>query len=333
MLRVTVLTGGSTPERDVALAGAAEVVHALRRRGYQVSVVDLAAGPLSPEAEADLLRPTVARLPPTLTHLAALRAREDWLQLVREPAICHADLLFPVLHGREVEGGLLQAVLEVAGGRFVGSDLRGSLLAMDKDLSKQLFLSADIPTAPWARWPVSEAELQRLGLPLVVKPARAGSTIGLSVVRTPADLHSAVERAKSVDPEVLFERFLPGRELTVGVLGEHALAVGEIIAQHEIFDYECKYTPGMSQEIFPAAISSNLTDDIRTLALRVHRLLKLRHFSRIDFRLGEDGVCYCLEANTLPGLTRTSLVPQSAAAMGIPFEEFCDRLCRLALEV
>jgi D-alanine-D-alanine ligase len=333
MLCVTVLTGGSTPERDVALAGAAEVVHALRQRGYQVSVMDLASGPLSPEAETDLLRPTIARLPPTLTHLAVLRTREDWLQLMREPAICKADIIFPVLHGREVEGGLLQAVLEVAGGRFVGSDLRGSLLAMDKDLSKQLFLAADIPTAPWARWPVSEAELQRLGLPLVVKPARAGSTIGLSVVRTPAELHPAVERARSVDPEVLLERFIAGRELTVGVLGDQALAVGEIIPQHEIFDYECKYTPGMSQEIFPAEIDRDLTNDIRMLALRVHRLLKLRHFSRIDFRLGEDGVCYCLEANTLPGLTRTSLVPQSAAAMGMPFDVFCDRLCRLALEV
>jgi D-alanine-D-alanine ligase-like ATP-grasp enzyme len=217
MLRVTVLTGRSTPERDVALAGTAEVIQALRRRGYQVSVVDLAAGPLSLTAEADLLRPTVARLPPTLTHLAVLRARENWLQLVREPAICQADLLFPVFHGQE---------------------------------------------------------------------------------------------------------------LTVGVLGDHALAVGEIIPQHEIFDYECKYTPGMSQEVFPAELSRDLTEHIRTIALRVHRLLKLRHFSRIDFRLGEDGVYYCLEANTLPGLTRTSLVPQSAAAMGMPFEEFCDRLCR-----
>ncbi len=210
--------------------------------------------------------------------------------------------------------------------------LRGSLLAMDKNLAKRLFIAADIPTASWTLWPTSVAELDRLGLPLVVKPARAGSTIGLSLVRTLEELQPAVDRAMAVDAEILVERVVAGRELTVGILGNDALAVGEIIPKHDIFDYECKYTPGMSQEIFPAELERGTTDEVRALALRVHRLLKLRHFSRVDLRLGDDGVCYCLEANTLPGLTRTSLVPQSAAAVGVPFDEFCDRLCRLALE-
>lgn len=331
MLRVVVLTGGSTPERDVALAGAAEVVAALRGRGHHVTVVDLAVGALSGVEEERRLRPEVARRPPSPTALAELRQREDWLQVVQEPAIRNADVVFPVLHGREVEGGLLQAVLEIAGVPFVGSDMRGGLLAMDKEAAKQLFVSVDIPTAPWVRWPAPEEAIQRLGLPLIVKPTRAGSTVGLSLVRTREALENAIACATTVDTEVLIERFIDGRELTVGVLGEQALAVGEILPQHVIFDYECKYTPGMSQEIFPANLAHDVTDYVRALALRVHQLLKLRHISRVDFRLGRDGVCYCLEANTLPGLTRTSLVPQSAAAAGVPFDELCDHLCWLAI--
>lgn len=331
MLRVTVLTGGATPERDVALAGAGEVVQALRRCGHQVRVADISTGPLSSEEEQRFLQPRVAHRPPSPSFLAELRAREDWLRLVREPVVREADVVFPVLHGREVEGGGLQAVLEIAGVPFVGSDMRGSLLAMDKEAAKQLFLAADIPTASWVRWPATEADLGRLGWPLIVKPARAGSTVGLSIVHTASDFHPALERALAVDAEVLIERFIAGRELTVGILGEQPLAVGEIIPKHEIFDYECKYTPGMSQEIFPAAIAPTTTAQVQQLALRVHKLLKLRHFSRVDFRLGDNGVCYCLEANTLPGLTRTSLVPQSAAAVGIPFDDLCERLCRLAL--
>lgn len=332
MLRVTVLTGGSTPERDVALAGATEVLHALRSRGHQVRVVDLATGPLSPERESHLLQPAVARTPPSLTSLAELRQHEDWLHIVHDTAIQEADVVFPVLHGAEVEGGQLQALLDVAGVRFVGSDMRGSLLAMDKAVTKTLLTAADVPTASWEQWPAPDAAVRRLGFPLVVKPSRAGSTIGLSLVQTAEELQPAIEQAAGVDAEILLERFIAGRELTVGILGDQALAVGEIIPKHAIFDYECKYTPGMSEEIFPADLSPEITEHVRSLALRVHRLLRLRHFSRVDFRLGDDGVCYCLEANTLPGLTQTSLVPQSAAALGMSFDTFCDRLCRLALE-
>jgi D-alanine-D-alanine ligase len=331
MLQVTVLTGGSTPERDVALAGAAEVARALRSRGHDVKVVDLSTGLLSQAEEETFLRPQVARTPPSAAALAALRQREDWLQVVQAPTVRQADVVFPVLHGREVEGGLLQAVLEIVGVPFVGSDMRGGLLAMDKEAAKQLFVSADLPTAPWVRWPASETAIQRLGLPLIVKPARAGSTVGLSLVETYEELPEAIERATAVDAEILIERFIAGREFTVGILGDRALAVGEIIPKHAIFDYECKYTPGMSQEIFPADLDSQIAEHLQTLALRVHKLLKLRHFSRVDWRLGADGVCYCLEANTLPGLTRSSLVPQSAAAAGIPFDELCERLCHLAL--
>jgi len=158
-----------------------------------------------------------------------------------------------------------------------------------------------------------------------------GSTVGLTVVRSLRDLDAAVAEAARYDDQVLLEAYVPGREFTVGVLGERALAVGEIVPSHEIFDYECKYTPGMTREIFPAAIPEDLADRMQRLALVAHRALLLEDFSRVDFRLGDDGVPYCLEVNTLPGLTATSLLPQSAQAVGIPFDALCNEVCRLAL--
>ena len=137
--------------------------------------------------------------------------------------------------------------------------------------------------------------------------------------------------AQQFDDEVLLEQFVPGRELTCGVLGDRALAVGEIIPSPELFDYECKYTPGMSREIFPADLPEEVSRAVQAQALAAHRALKLRDFSRVDFKLAADGTPCCLEANTLPGLTRTSLLPQSAAAVGVPFGELCETICRHAL--
>jgi D-alanine-D-alanine ligase len=329
--RVTVVTGGSTPERDVAFAGAAQVVGALRERGYDVPVVDTVDGPLTPEAERRLLAPAVGRTPPTREALRALEQRELGPRLVELPTVAEADVVFLVLHGRPGEGGTLQAVLEAAGLPYTGSGPLGSALAMDKDIAKRLFQWAGVPTAPWCMWPAASSDVAALGWPLVVKPSKVGSTIGLTVVGSPAELEPAVETALQYDTEVLLEQFVPGRELTCGVLGERALAVGEIIPHHDLFDYECKYTPGMSREIFPADLPGDVTRAVQARALAAHRVLKLRDFSRVDFKLAADGTPYCLEANTLPGLTRTSLLPQSAAAAGIAFAELCETICRSAL--
>jgi D-alanine-D-alanine ligase len=167
---------------------------------------------------------------------------------------------------------------------------------------------------------------RRLGWPLVVKPSKQGSTVGLTVVKDPLDYDAAVELATRYDDEVMLEAFVPGRELTVGILEDRALGVGEIIPQHEVFDYECKYTPGMSEEIFPADLPPATTDECQRLGLAAHRVLKLGGYSRVDFRLTPDGELLCLEVNTLPGMTATSLLPQSAAAVGIPFPELCERI-------
>lgn len=331
MTRIAVVTGGSTPERDVAFAGAAQVVAALRGLGHHVTVVDTASGVMSPTAESRYLVPSVGTQPPSLEALRALATAEVGAGLVEIPAVRDAQLVFPVLHGRQGEGGELQALLDSAGLAYVGSGLLGSALAMDKDMSKRLFRAADVPTPHWATWPAGPTEIAGLGLPVVVKPVNVGSTVGLTVVRSLDDIEHAVAFAQEYDDEVMFEAYMDGREFTVGVLGEEALAVGEIIPQHEIFDYECKYTPGMTQEIFPADIPKALTTRLRGLALAAHRALKLRDFSRVDFRLGPDGTPYCLEANTLPGLTGTSLLPQSAAAVGMDFPTLCEKICRLAL--
>jgi D-alanine-D-alanine ligase len=181
--------------------------------------------------------------------------------------------------------------------------------------------------------PVDADEVtQALGWPVVVKPSKQGSTVGLSIVQGPEDLAAAIAEARRHDDEVMVEQFVSGRELTVGVLDDQALAVGEIIPQHEIFDYECKYTPGMSREIFPADLPDDVAAECQRLGLAAHRTLKLRGYSRADFRLTPAGDLVCLEVNTLPGLTATSLLPQSAAAVGISFGELCERICRLAVE-
>jgi D-alanine-D-alanine ligase len=190
----------------------------------------------------------------------------------------------------------------------------------------------DVKTADWLMTPVTTEQVEGiLGLPVVVKPSREGSTVGLSLVKKREDLAPAIKEASRYDDEVMIEKFVPGRELTVGVLGDIALPVGEIIAKHEIYDYECKYTAGMAREEFPAKLSKEAAEKVQQQALQAFKALKLRGYARIDFRLTTEGEFYCLEANTLPGMTELSLIPQGAAAMGIGFPELCERIVKLAL--
>jgi D-alanine-D-alanine ligase len=204
-------------------------------------------------------------------------------------------------------------------------------MAMDKDVSKRLFRGAGVPTADWVMAPADANRVGRqLGWPVVVKPSKQGSTVGLTVVKDPADYAQAVALAAKYDDEVMIEAFVAGRELTVGVLEGQPLAVGEIIPRHEIFDYECKYTPGMSEEIFPADLPEPVARECRRLGLLAHEALKLGGYSRVDFRLTPAGEALCLEVNTLPGMTATSLLPQSARAVGIEFPDLCERICRTA---
>jgi D-alanine-D-alanine ligase len=287
--------------------------------------------------------------PPSQEELERM-ARETLPQMQRVlPSLREADVVFLGLHGGAGEDGTIQALLDLAGIPYTGSGHLASALAMDKDLSKHLFVRGDVQTAEWVMAAVTAGDakspagrrfrdetLASLGLPVVVKPSKQGSTVGLSVVKKAEDLARAIAEAFQFDDEVMIERFIAGRELTVGILGDEALPVGEIIPKHEIYDYECKYQAGMAVEEFPAKLSSAQTAAVQDLARRAFRALKLRGYARIDFRMsdGKDvgGEFYCLEANTLPGMTQTSLIPQAAAAAGIAFPELCERIVRIALD-
>lgn len=327
-MRVTVLTGGTSSERDVAIASAVQVVRALRSRGHTVAVVDTARGYIPESSEVQLLSGSVGREPPPIGELVALERGVLLSGLSSLPVVREADVIFLALHGGRGEDGTLQAVLDVMDVPYTGSGSLPSGLAMDKDVAKRLFRAAGVPTADWTMAP-APADLvgRQLGWPAVVKPSKQGSTVGLSVVQSPDALAAAIEFAAQYDDEVMIEAFVPGRELTVGILDGRALAVGEIIPRHEIFDYECKYTPGMSEEIFPADLPESVAAECGRLGLAAHDALKLGGYSRADFRLTPQGELVCLEVNTLPGMTSTSLLPQSAAAVGIPFPELCERIC------
>jgi D-alanine-D-alanine ligase len=319
---IVMLLGGASSERDVSLASGFRMTDALRARGHVVRVMD----PASDATEAELRQAaSVKRAPPSKEVLARLTTNVVRLAEIK------ADVVFLGLHGGQGEDGTLQAVLDALGLRYTGSGHIGSAIAFDKQLSKTLFRAAGVSTADWLMAPASAATVEKtLGWPVVVKPSKEGSTVGLSVVKTPNDLEPAVKEAFRYDDEVIIERFIPGRELTVGVLGEVALPIGEIFPKHEIYDYECKYTVGMAHEEFPAKLPPDVAAHVQDQAVRAFRALKLSGCARIDFRLDAGNVPYCLEANTLPGMTGTSLVPQAAEAAGIGFEELCDRIAHLA---
>jgi D-alanine-D-alanine ligase len=338
-MKITVLMGGTSAERDVSIASSLRVAEALRTRGHEVVTLDTARGPLSEKEEKALLAKgnPVQKEPPSQDALAKM-ASQTLPQMLRAlPSLQEADVVFLGLHGGYGEDGSIQALLDMAGIAYTGSGHLASALAMDKDLSKHLFRRAGVPTADWVmarREASADDQLGRLGagMPVVVKPSKQGSTVGLSVVKRREDLAAAIAEAFRYDDEVMIEQFVAGRELTVGILGDEALPVGEIIPKHEIYDYECKYTPGMAEEVFPAQIPSDKAREAQELAKRAFQALKLRGCARIDFRMTEDGSLFCLEANTLPGMTATSLIPQGAAAAGIPFPELCERIALLARE-
>src|SRR3989475_328392 len=332
LMRITVLTGGATAERAVAFASASQIVAALRGgRKHEVQVVDLAGGLLDDRAEGELLGGAVGLTPPTVDALAECERHMLSEGLAELEPVRNAEVLFLAVHGGALEGGTLQAVLDVVGVPYTGSGPLASALAMDKDLSKRLFRATGVPVPAWFMTPVGPEDVSTgLGWPVIGKPSKQGASVGLTLVKKAQDLDNAVKLAERYDDEVMAEQFIPGRELTVGVLGDMPLPVGEIVPKHELFGYVTKYTPGMCDETFPAKIHTLLARQLQEYALMAHRALKLSGYSRIDFRVSPEGDIFCLEANSLPGMTRTSLFPQAAQAAGIPFPELCERIASLA---
>lgn len=331
-MKIAVLIGGTSEERDVSIASAAQIIPALRGRGHDVVAIDTATGQLAPAAERKLLAAGVAPEPPSSTDLAVVRERAVGLSRAALD-IRAVDVVFIALHGGAGEDGRLQAVLDLAGMSYTGSNHIASAAAMDKDLSKRLFRTVGIPTPNWLMVPVLASTVERaLEWPVVVKPNKQGSTVGLSVVREPSQLDSAIEIAARYDSEVMVEQFVAGREFTVGILDGVALPVGEIVVPGDVFDYRSKYQAGAAKEVFPADIPPGEAALMQEYALRAHTVLKLGAYSRVDFRKDSEGRFWCLEANSLPGLTATSLLPQAAKAARIEFPELLERICRGAVK-
>jgi D-alanine-D-alanine ligase len=331
-MKIAVLFGGTSEERDVSIASAAQIVPALRRLGHQVFAVDTATGRLNAAQERQLLSAAVGAAPPADSDIARMRGSA----IALSPAAFdfrEAEVVFLALHGGAGEDGRIQAVLDLAGMAYTGSNHIASAAAMDKDLSKRLFRAVEVPTADWLMAPATpDAVAAVLGWPVVVKPNKQGSTVGLKVVREPARLQDAIESAQRFDDEVMLEKFIPGREFTVGILDGAALPVGEIIPPGEVFDYESKYQAGGAREVFPADLPAAESALLQEYARRVHAVLKLGAYSRTDFRRDLGGAFWCLEANALPGMTATSLLPQAAKAAGIEFAELLERICRGAVK-
>jgi len=337
-----VLAGGLGPERDVSLASGCMIANALREAGHRVVMVDVYEG-IQITGELDSLfedktgTPYFYKVPDTEPDLEEIRRRNHNKKALIGPnvlTLCEAaDVVFIALHGAMGENGQLQAVFDTMGIRYTGSGYIGSLLAMDKDIAKRLMREAGIATADWmiADHTVTvSCIIDTIGLPCVVKPCSAGSSIGVSIVENREQLNEALVYARSIEENILIEKMVKGREFSVGILGGEVLPVIEILPNEGFYDYKNKYQAGLTKEICPAHLSDEDTSKLQALALKVHQVLRLGSYSRIDFIMTEQGEFVCLEANTLPGMTPTSLLPQEAQAIGITYAELCDKIVRLS---
>jgi len=336
-LRVAVLMGGRSSEREISLRSGAMVLRHLDRAKYEPLAFDTAVlhrlGARAPHGE--LPAPATA----DLTALAPLAPRAIEPDS-RAPGV---DVAFIALHGRGGEDGAIQGLLELLGVAYTGSGVLASALAMDKVISKRVFKAEGIPTAPWRDFRTDNCAdaqaiaadiLGSLGLPAVVKPVSEGSTIGISVVRREEDLPRAVEEAARYDAHIMAEAFIPGIEITAAILGHRqpqVLPLVEIVPQSGFYDYEAKYTPGATEEIVPARIDDPTARRVREAALGAFEALGCRGVARVDMIVGAEGPVV-LEVNTIPGMTETSLVPRAAEAAGIAFPQLLDRMIELALE-
>ncbi|MDD4857004.1 MAG: D-alanine--D-alanine ligase [Candidatus Krumholzibacteria bacterium] len=334
-MKVAVLLGGDSPERDVSLASGAGVMGALRSRGHDVCPVDPAL-PAGTNAE-----PRAAKIGEQPGEaMAPLSPEERFAWLNAEP-IRSADIVFIALHGGSGEDGTVQALLEAAGIAYTGSGILGSALAMNKDRSKALFRESLVQTAPHFLIGAAEAGLSgassvreriegTLAFPVVVKPNCQGSSVGFSFVRNADGLDDALRLAARFGGDLLIERYVPGREITAAVLGGEALPLVEIIPEGGFYDYKRKYTKGSSRYVAPAELDESIARRLRGEAVRAFDALACRDYARVDFRLSPEGEPYCLEVNTLPGMTGLSLVPMAAKAAGIAFEDLVERICSMA---
>lgn len=335
-MRVIVLLGGDSPERDVSKVSGKAICEALLRQGHEVIAVD-PAGPNAGQAIDLQGRAAALGSEPPSTALVPANEAIHAVERIGAQAFGEIDVVFIALHGGRGEDGTIQALLDVVGLPYTGSGVMASSIAMDKETAKRIFVDLGVPVprgfAADARTPrdtlLATIETD-CGWPAIVKPNSAGSSVGFSILRSPADVDEAVKRAAVYDTRLIFEEFIPGREMTVAVFDGKALPVVEIVPQAGVYDYKSKYTAGSSRYQVPAEIPDSVATHMQEFAVRCFRGLKCRDFARIDFRLSPANEPYCLEVNTIPGMTPTSLVPKAAKAAGIEFDALVDRLVRMA---
>ena len=346
-MKIVVLAGGLSTERDVSILSGSKVAEALRSKGHQVVLIDIFMGYEDDDFDADRLFETGY----DFTRNAVIGTEAPDLEAVKKSRknqtaeyfgdhvleLCKkADITFLGLHGGEGEDGTVQAALKLHGIKYTGSDQLGSAIAMHKGLTKGVFLNSNVPTPAsrlYKREFMSEGYLDDwTSFPCVVKPCSAGSSVGVQIVADREQFLAAVGAAFRYDDDVLVEEYIKGREFSVGILGGKALPVIEIVPKSGWYDYANKYQAGATEEICPAQLSPEITRKMQNEAEHAFEVLRLKVYGRIDFLLDKKDRFYCLEANNLPGMTPMSLLPQEAAAAGIDYPELCEKIIELSLK-
>ncbi len=326
---ILLAAGGASSEREVSKHSSKAIYSALLELGYKVSVIDPAYGKNQP---ADLALFFGA-------EDVAPVSEKNYLAAFELPVVQEADTVFLGLHGQYGEDGTVQALLELLKKKYTGSGILSSSLAMDKHMSKIIMKDHGIdsprevfvPNRKYDKETILNRIVTELSFPCVVKPNDQGSTCGLSVCSTSAEVIPAIEQAFTFSNAVLVEEFIKGRELTAGIIDNIVLPILEIKPKHDLYDYECKYTSGMTEYFVPADITPATSFAIQELTLKCFQALGCKSYGRADFRLTESGDIYCLEMNTLPGMTSTSLVPKMAKAAGISFTQLIDKIVKDSL--
>ncbi|HEX2982118.1 MAG TPA: D-alanine--D-alanine ligase [Ignavibacteriales bacterium] len=325
-LKIALLLGGASPERQVSKSTGKSIYNALHNLGHEVILVDPAYGENQPKTDDEFFAPADIFNVGYKNYVASLKYMKD------------ADLAFLALHGKYGEDGTIQSLLELSGIKYTGAGVMSSSLSMDKNMSKIMFERNGVAcpkgfTIKAADDPKKAVERikKELGFPCIVKPNDQGSTIGLTICKAEADVPGAIKAALDLSDQALIEEYIEGRELTVAVLDRKSLPVCEISPKHNHYDYECKYTSGMSEYIVPAKLPEDVTKHLQAQALLAYDAVQCKTYGRVDFRLTPDFKSYCLEINTLPGMTSTSLVPKMARAAGIEFDDLIKKIIELSL--
>lgn len=328
-ITVALLLGGTSPEREVSISTSKSVLKTIYDLGYKVKVFDPSYGINQPKDELKFFeeRP--------FTEIS----NRNYVELINSTLFDDVDVAFLGLHGKWGEDGTIQSLLELRGIKYTGSKVLSSALAMDKSNSKIMFQHFDVQTPKWfiVKKGYSDYNLIRqkikkfFGYPCIVKPNDQGSTVGLTICRGDVEVETAVELALQHSNVALIEEYIAGRELTVAILGQQVLPVLEIKPKKGFYDYESKYTQGMSEYEVPANIPQKVAEHLQHQALLAFNSLGCSSYGRVDFRLTNDNKSFCLEVNTLPGMTSTSLVPKMAKAAGITFQDLIERIIKDAL--